>query len=166
MQSPARARVAFVANATSPLSCGPHRPGFPAGTSLADNLDMINKVPLGSAGSFTVTTAALAFMRRMIRFGGVGPQAGFRFVVSSGGCSGLASDFSIEPAPREGDAAFALDGFALYVPTATFELLSSVTVDFVDSPSQAGLILFDPKPSSCATEPAKKELVRLEPPGR
>jgi iron-sulfur cluster assembly accessory protein len=127
---------------------------------------MITKVPLGSAGSFSVTAPALAFIRRMMRFGGLGPNAGFRFVVSSGGCSGLSSDFAIELEPRTGDATFALDGLTVFVPTATFDLLASVTVDFVDSPTQAGLILFDPKPASCASEPAKTELVQLDQAGR
>jgi Fe-S cluster assembly iron-binding protein IscA len=134
----------------------------PPGTSFADILDMITKVPLGPAGSFTVTPSALAFMRRMIRFGGRGPKAGFRFVVSPGGCSGISSDFSIEVEPGEGDAAFTLDGLALFVPTATFDLLASVTVDFADTPTQAGLILFDPKPPSCSTDAAKAGLVQLQ----
>jgi Fe-S cluster assembly iron-binding protein IscA len=123
---------------------------------------MITNVPLGPVGSFTLTASALAFMRRMVRFGGHGPNAGFRFVVSPGGCSGISSDFSIEVGPGEGDATFALDGLALFVPTATFDLLASVAVDFADTPTQAGLILVDPKPASCTTEAAKAGLVQLQ----
>ena len=127
---------------------------------------MITKLPLGGSGSFTVTGSAQAFMRRMIRFGGSGPKAGFRFVVSPGGCSGLSSDFSIELQPKEDDATFALDGFALFVPATTFDMLASVTVDFVESPTQAGLVLLDPKPASCANEPVKADLVQLGPADR
>ena len=105
-------------------------------------------------------------MRRMIRFGGRGSGAGFRLTVSPGGCSGLASDFSIEAGPQQGDSTFVLDGLVLFVPTATFDLLSSVTVDFLESPTQAGLTLFDPKPASCSSEAVTAGLVQLDQPGR
>jgi len=100
-------------------------------------------------------------MKRMIRFGGQGPGAAFRLVVSPGGCSGLSSAFSIETAPQEGDATFSLAGLTLLVPSSTFAALSSVIIDFADTPTQAGLVLVDPKPSSCATEPRAEELVSL-----
>ena len=45
----------------------------------------------------TITPAAQKFMRRMVRFGGDG-ATGFRLLVSPGGCSGLASEFTVEPA--------------------------------------------------------------------
>lgn len=37
----------------------------------------------------TLTPAAEKFVRRMVRFGGAGEDAGFRLTVSAGGCSGL-----------------------------------------------------------------------------
>jgi len=116
---------------------------------------------LGSSGFLHVTDAAQTFMRRMIRFGGQGADGAFRLVVSPGGCSGLSSDFSIETAPREGDATFSVGGMRLLIPSATFAALSSVIIDFADTPTQAGLVLVDPKPSSCATESAKQDLVSL-----
>ena len=125
---------------------------------------MTSNLPLGLSGSMAVTDAAASFMRRMIRFGGKGPKAGFRLVVTAGGCAGLSSDFSIEAAPGPGDASLAVPGLTLFLPTSSFELLSSVIVDFVDTPTQAGLVFFDPKATSCATEPARPELVQLDKP--
>jgi iron-sulfur cluster assembly accessory protein len=122
---------------------------------------MMNKIALGASGWLNVTASAQSFMRRMIRFGGLGPNAGFRLVVSPGGCAGLSTDFSIEQEPRDGDASLSLDGLPLFIPEATFDLLSSVTIDFADSPTQAGLTLFDPKPATCSSESAKPELVQL-----
>jgi iron-sulfur cluster assembly protein len=129
--------------------------------SLAGVGGMNTKITLGEAGFLNVTESAQSFMRRMVRFGGQGPKAGFRLVVSPGGCAGLSSDFSIELGPKDGDASLSAGGLPLFIPRATFDLLASVTIDFVDSPTQAGLILFDPKPSACATEAPKAGLVQL-----
>ena len=61
----------------------------------------------------TITPAAQKFMRRMVRFGGDG-ATGFRLLVSPGGCSGLASEFTVEPAAPAlddvGEVEGALDG--------------------------------------------------------
>lgn len=47
----------------------------------------------------TITPSAAKFIQRMVRFGGAGEGAGFRLSVSPGGCSGLASEFSVEAEP-------------------------------------------------------------------
>ena len=49
----------------------------------------------------SLTPAAEKFVRRMIRFCGAGEQAGFRLMVSAGGCSGLASEFTVEASPEQ-----------------------------------------------------------------
>lgn len=120
---------------------------------------------LGTSGSLAVTSAAEDFMRRMIRFAGLGPHAGFRLVVSPGGCAGLSSDFTVETAPRPDDLPLALSGMRLFLPVASLDLLSSVTIDFVDTPTQAGLIFIDPKQATCASEPRTAMLVTLDKPG-
>jgi iron-sulfur cluster assembly accessory protein len=131
------------------------------GEGMNPNGNGTTSLSLGSAGYLHVTDSAQTFMKRMIRFGGQGPGAAFRLLVSPGGCSGLSSAFSVETAPQEGDVTFTLGAMTLLIPAATFPALSSVIIDFADTPTQAGLVLVDPKPSSCATEPHKGDLVTL-----
>lgn len=87
----------------------------------------------------TVTPAAQKFMRRMVRFGGEG-MTGFRLLVSPGGCSGVASEFTVEQVPPSGDVSIALDGFALFLPAQSRLLLHGATVDFADTPTESGLV--------------------------
>jgi iron-sulfur cluster assembly protein len=100
----------------------------------------------------TITTAAEKFIRRMLRFG-PGPGSGFRIVVTAGGCSGLAGDFSVEIAPRPGDAVYEHNGMKFFLPAESRLLLAGVTIDFADTPTQTGLVFHDPKAtaSSCSS---------------
>ncbi len=98
--------------------------------------------------NITITSAAEKFMRRMIRFGG-GADCGFRLVVSPGGCSGLASEFSVETAPRAGDAVVEHNGMKLFLPAESRLLLDGVTIDFADTPTESGLVFHDPKAGAC-----------------
>lgn len=97
----------------------------------------------------TVTPAAQKFMRRMVRFGGQGENAGFRLVVTAGGCSGYDASFSVESAPLAGDEALDLDGLGLFLPAASRVLLDGVIVDFADTPTSAGLTFFNPAAGAC-----------------
>jgi iron-sulfur cluster assembly protein len=99
-----------------------------------------------------ITAAAEKFIRRMLRMGG-SADAGFRLVVSAGGCSGLAGDFSVESAPKPGDFVFEHGGMRFFVPAPTRALLAGVTIDFADTPSQTGLVFHDPKAAAnhCGT---------------
>ncbi len=99
----------------------------------------------------TITPSAHKFVTRMIRFGGCGEDAGFRLSVTPGGCSGLASEFSIEKEPLPGDAAVVIDGLKLFLPAESRILLQGVTMDFKDTPMQSGLAFVDPKATGCGT---------------
>jgi Fe-S cluster assembly iron-binding protein IscA len=44
--------------------------------------------------NFTLTPAALKFMRRMVRFSET-PAGGFRLTVTPGGCSGSIAEFTV-----------------------------------------------------------------------
>ena len=66
----------------------------------------------------TLTPAAEKFIRRMVRFS-EHPQGGFRLTVTAGGCSGYNSEFSVEPAPREGDSELQLGGVKVFLPAET-----------------------------------------------
>jgi iron-sulfur cluster assembly accessory protein len=106
----------------------------------------------------TITPAAEKFIRRMMRFGG-GPDSGFRLTVSSGGCSGLAAEFSVEPEPRQGDAVVALSGMKFFLPAESRLLLEGVTIDFVDTPMQTGFVFHDPKGASCGCKSEEKPAI-------
>lgn len=99
----------------------------------------------------TITPSAEKFIQRMVRFGGAGEDAGFRLSVSPGGCSGLASEFSVEPAPLPGDAVVVIQGLKLFLPVESRLLLQGVTMDFKDTPLQSGLVFQDPKATGCGT---------------
>lgn len=99
----------------------------------------------------TITPSAHKFVARMIRFGGFGEDSGFRLSVTPGGCSGLASEFSIEKEPLPGDAAVVIDGLKLFLPAESRILLQGVTMDFKDTPVQSGLVFLDPGSVGCGT---------------
>jgi iron-sulfur cluster assembly accessory protein len=97
----------------------------------------------------TLTPAAEKFVRRMVRFGGAGESAGFRLTVSAGGCSGLASEFTVESAPLAGDAVVELNGVRLFLPAESRLLLQGATIDFTDTPTNSGLTFVTPNSPSC-----------------
>jgi iron-sulfur cluster assembly accessory protein len=97
----------------------------------------------------TMTPAAEKFVRRMIRFGGAGDNAGFRLMVSAGGCSGLASEFTVEASPLPGDAVVEVNGVKLFLPAESRLLLEGATMDFADTPTKSGLTFVTATPSSC-----------------
>ena len=99
----------------------------------------------------TITPSAEKFIQRMIRFGGAGGDAGFRLSVSPGGCSGLASEFTVEAAPLPGDATVVINGCKLFLPAESRLLLQGVIMDFKDTPLQSGLVFQDPKATGCGT---------------
>lgn len=98
----------------------------------------------------TITPTAEKFIRRMIRFNGGSAASGFRLVVTAGGCSGLASEFSVEDAPLAGDNVVECNGIRLFLPAESRLLLDGVTIDFADTVMNSGLTFIDPKAKSCA----------------
>lgn len=99
--------------------------------------------------NFTITPAAQKFMRMMLRVDG-SAGSGFRLAVSPGGCSGLAADISVLAQPLVGDAVVEHDGVKLFLPAESRLLLDGVTIDFADTPTQTGLVFYDPKQVSCS----------------
>ena len=98
--------------------------------------------------TLTIPPAAEKFIRRMVRFSDH-PGGGFRLTVSPGGCSGYASEFTVEAAPRQGDAELAVNGLHLFLPAASRLLLDGVTIDFADTPTQSGLTFHNPNAAAC-----------------
>lgn len=98
----------------------------------------------------TITPAAEKFIRRIVRFSGLPAGAGFRLLVSPGGCSGYNAQFSAEAAPQPGEQALEVNGLRLFLPAESRLLLEGVTIDFVDTPTQSGLTFTNPNQASCA----------------
>jgi iron-sulfur cluster assembly accessory protein len=96
----------------------------------------------------TVTPAAEKFMRRLVRFS-EHPAGGFRLSVVPGGCSGYASEFSVEAAPQRGDAELAVNGLRVFLTAQSRLLLDGVTVDFADTPLQSGLTFLNQNAQTC-----------------
>jgi len=92
----------------------------------------------------TITPKAESFMRRMVRFGNAGANAGFRLIVSPGGCSGLSAEFSVEASPQFGDYVVEQDDLKVFLPQACRELLEGYTIDFADTMMETGLKFFNP----------------------
>ena len=112
---------------------------------------MMHALATHAVEQITLTASAVSFMRRMIRMSGADGGAGFRLVVSPGGCSGLRDSFSVEAAPGPEDEVFDFGQVRLFVPSQCRPLLDGVTIDFVDSPMESGLLFADPKRTACAT---------------
>ena len=98
-----------------------------------------------------LTPAAEKFISRMVRFGGAGDKAGFRLSVSAGGCSGLASEFSVEAAALPGDAVVEVNTVKFFLPAESRLLLEGATIDFSESPTGGGLSFVTATPSTCGS---------------
>ncbi len=98
--------------------------------------------------NFTLTPAALKFMRRMVRFSET-PAGGFRLTVTPGGCSGYSAEFTVEAAAREGDSEQAVEGLRMFLPAESRLLLDGVTIDHVDTPLQSGFSFANTKGGAC-----------------
>ena len=99
----------------------------------------------------TLSPAAAAFMKRMVRFGGAGADAGFRLSVKPGGCSGFDSSFTVEPAPQAGDSVIEQHGARLFLTADSCALLRGYEVDFVESRMDSRLSFSKPgEPHACA----------------
>lgn len=109
----------------------------------------------------TLTPAATKFINRIVRFSGLPAGAGFRLVVSAGGCSGYTSEFSAEAAPRPGEQTLEVSGLRLFLPAESRLMLEGVTVDFAETPTQSGLTFINPNQAACACSSAETAL----PPG-
>lgn len=95
-----------------------------------------------------ITPAAQRFIRRLLMFDGP-PGAGLRLLVSPGGCSGMSSEFSVQPTPGEGEQVFMLGPVKLFLAEQSRLLLDGVTIDFQETPTSTGFTFHDPKAKNC-----------------
>ena len=104
--------------------------------------------------SFTLTPAAEKFIGRIVRFSGI-PAAGFRLLVSPGGCSGYSSEFSAEAAPKDGEQEFVVSGLKFFLPDESRMLLDGVTIDFTETATSSGLSFINPNQAACGCSSAE-----------
>ncbi len=97
----------------------------------------------------TVSPAAQKFVRRMVRFSDH-PTGGFRLTVTPGGCSGYSSEFTVEAAPRAGDAELMVGDVRVFLPAESRLIMDGLTMDFEDTPTRSGLTFFNPNAAPCA----------------
>src|SRR5512136_163063 len=76
---------------------------------------VLSSLPAGGVMKIDFTPAAEKFIRRLIMFDGP-PGSGLRLLVSPGGCSGMSAEFSVEPAPREGEQVYTHGAIRLFLP--------------------------------------------------
>jgi iron-sulfur cluster assembly accessory protein len=111
--------------------------------------------------NITFTASAHKFIARMLRFSPT-PTGGFRLIVKTGGCSGLASEFSVEAEPQAGDQILSQDGLRLFLPVESRLFLDGATVDFAETLTESGFVIHQPNhASSCCSTTAAPELVSL-----
>lgn len=106
------------------------------------------------SASFILTPAAEKFIGRIVRFSGI-PSAGFRLLVSPGGCSGYSSEFSAEAAPKDGEQVFVVSGLKFFLPAESRMLLDGVTIDFTETATQSGLSFINPNQAACGCSSAE-----------
>jgi iron-sulfur cluster assembly accessory protein len=91
-----------------------------------------------------VTDRAAVFINRMVRLSQGGRAAGFRVTAKPGGCSGFASEFSVEEAPAPGDRVFETNGVRLFMPPDTCDLLRGHVMDFAETRLEGGFSFHKP----------------------
>lgn len=111
--------------------------------------------------NISFTPAAEKFINRMLRFSPT-PTGGFRLVAKTGGCSGLAAEFTVEATPFPGDKVKELGASRIFLDAESRILLEGATVDFADTAVESGFVIrtaANPT-GSCSTH-AAPELVSL-----
>jgi len=106
-----------------------------------------------------LTDAATRFFARLLRFDG-GPGYGVSLLASPGGCQGLAADFSVHAQPAAGEAVVEVQGVRLFLPAQSRLLLDGARIDFVETPTSAGLVISSPaNPITCDASPTAKAVL-------
>ncbi len=76
---------------------------------------------------------------------------GIRIYLSGMGCSGPQFGMSFQQDKKDGDVEQKAEGFSLYYDDETKNLLDACTVDFIETPYGAGLIVNNPNAEGCAS---------------
>ncbi|MEW5837831.1 MAG: iron-sulfur cluster assembly accessory protein [Pseudomonadota bacterium] len=95
----------------------------------------------------TLTPGAVKAVKRFIE-GSTDPMLGLRIAVTGGGCSGLQYGMRLEPSANADDTVVECDGVSILVDPQSVNMLTGVTVDFVDSMEGSGFKFENPNASN------------------
>lgn len=107
-----------------------------------------------------LTPATEAFIRRFLRYA-EGPEAGFQFKVTPGGCSGFATQFDLASSPGAEDVVWEHEGLRIYLDRESCKLLDGATVDFTETLTHTGFVISIPGVTQAACDSTSK-LVLIE----
>ncbi|MEW5962156.1 MAG: iron-sulfur cluster assembly accessory protein [Pseudomonadota bacterium] len=94
-----------------------------------------------------LTESAASAVRKAIEKSGKA-GAGFRIMVENGGCSGFKYKIGLDMQARPDDAVVESAGVQIFLDPRSAEMLSGVTVDFVEELGKAGFSFDNPKATS------------------
>lgn len=92
----------------------------------------------------SLTSAAVAEVRRMLEREGNPADRGLRVYVKGGGCSGLSYGLNFDQ-KKAGDNIFEFEGLPVYVDPKSYLYLEGTTVDYADSLQEKGFRFINPK---------------------
>ena len=125
--------------------------------SAVTDLSILEKTEIPSSPGFgpddriNLTAEAAANIREL-REEYETPNAGLRFGITGGGCSGYKYLLELEDEPGEDDLVFSTDGVQVFIKTEHMEKLKNSTIDWVDSLMEAGFKIENPqakRPCGC-----------------
>ena len=87
-----------------------------------------------------LTPPAEKFIRRMLRFT-VEPNSGFRVIVRSGGCSGLAVRFDLAQEPAGNEIVWEHAGLRIFLDTESRLWLDESVLDFKETRAQSDFVV-------------------------
>ena len=97
-----------------------------------------------NAAAVTVTSTAVAEVRRYMEENGAGESSGLRVGVLPGGCSGFQYGLNIEDSPDQDDEILALSGVRIFVDPFSAQYLDGVEIDYVTSMMGSGFSFRNP----------------------
>jgi iron-sulfur cluster assembly protein len=100
-----------------------------------------------STGPVTVTSTAVAEVRRYMEEQGATESAGLRVGVLPGGCSGFQYGLNIEDEAGEDDMILESNGVKLFVDPFSLQYLAGVEIDYVSTFQGSGFTFNNPNAS-------------------
>jgi iron-sulfur cluster assembly accessory protein len=95
----------------------------------------------------TVTSTAVAEVRKYMEENGATDDAGLRVGVLPGGCSGFQYGLNIEDEPADDDLVVEVNGLRLFVDPFSMQYLGGVEIDYVTTFQGSGFTFNNPNAS-------------------
>jgi iron-sulfur cluster assembly accessory protein len=95
----------------------------------------------------SVTSTAVAEVRKYMEENGAPGDAGLRVGVLPGGCSGFQYGLNIEDEPAEDDLVLEINGLKLFVDPFSLQYLGGVEIDYVTTFQGSGFTFNNPNAS-------------------